>query len=162
MKVSDNGLKFTAAWEKFSPTPYRATKEEGHLTIGYGHYGRDVKPGMVVTEEQALEMLKDDMAEAEGCANRYCKPGAFSQSEFDAICDCLFNVGRSWLSASYKRGKFYNGIVHGDAVSVRESVGSFIYQGGTVIKGLVRRCAGRQSLFDGNPWESAVKYGRSK
>ena len=162
MKVSNNGLMFTAAWERFSPTPYRATNAEKYLTIGFGHYGKDVTPGMKITESEALEILKKDMADAESCANEYCKPGAFSQSEFDAICDCLFNTGCGWLSNPAKRGKFYKGITSGDAPSVRESVGSFIYQSGSVMKGLVRRCAGRQSLFDGQPWESAVKYGRSK
>lgn len=60
--ISDNGLHFTAAWEQFRGTAYRATKDEKYLTIGYGHYGSDVKEGQKITEGHALILLNKDMA----------------------------------------------------------------------------------------------------
>ena len=47
--ISDNGLHFTAAFEGFRGTAYRATPNEKYLTIGYGHYGPDVTPGKTIT-----------------------------------------------------------------------------------------------------------------
>ena len=40
--ISDNGLHFTAAFEGFRGTAYRATPNEKYLTIGYGHYGLNI------------------------------------------------------------------------------------------------------------------------
>ena len=62
--ISNNGLKFTAAFEQFRGTAYRATPAEKYLTIGYGHYGSDVKEGQKITEGQALILLNRDMAAA--------------------------------------------------------------------------------------------------
>ena len=62
--ISNNGLKFTAAFEQFRGTAYRATPAEKYLTVGYGHYGSDVKEGQKITEGQALILLNRDMAAA--------------------------------------------------------------------------------------------------
>jgi GH24 family phage-related lysozyme (muramidase) len=43
-------------------TAYRRGKEP-HLTIGYGHFGPDVKQGQVWTKEQAMEAFKKDFEE---------------------------------------------------------------------------------------------------
>lgn len=49
--------------EQFKDTAYRATKDEKHLTIGYGHYGPDVKENQKITQEDALNLLRSDIAE---------------------------------------------------------------------------------------------------
>ena len=49
--------------EGFEDTAYRATKGEEFLTIGYGHYGPDVKENQKVTEQQALDLLYSDIRE---------------------------------------------------------------------------------------------------
>jgi GH24 family phage-related lysozyme (muramidase) len=47
--------------ESFRAEPYRATKGEKHLTIGYGHYGSDVKEGQKLTQQQAEALLVKDI-----------------------------------------------------------------------------------------------------
>jgi GH24 family phage-related lysozyme (muramidase) len=47
--------------EEFRAEPYQATKGEKFLTIGYGHYGPDVKEGQKLTKKQALDLLKKDI-----------------------------------------------------------------------------------------------------
>jgi GH24 family phage-related lysozyme (muramidase) len=47
--------------EKFIPKAKQATKGEEELTIGYGHYGEDVKPDQTITEEEADELLAKDI-----------------------------------------------------------------------------------------------------
>lgn len=49
--------------EQFRDTAYRATKDEEFLTIGYGHYGSDVKENQKITQEDALNLLRSDIAE---------------------------------------------------------------------------------------------------
>lgn len=49
--------------EKFSPTAYRAVKDEKFLTYGYGHYGKDVKPNQKITKEEALDLLEKDIGD---------------------------------------------------------------------------------------------------
>ena len=40
---------------------YKPVSTEKQFTIGYGHYGEDVKKGMVITEERAEELLHEDV-----------------------------------------------------------------------------------------------------
>ena len=42
-------------------TAYKPVDTEKHYTIGYGHYGLDVKKGMTITNEQAESYLKEDI-----------------------------------------------------------------------------------------------------
>ena len=49
--------------EKFKGESYKAVKDEKFLTIGYGHYGKDVKPNQKITKEDALELLKKDISD---------------------------------------------------------------------------------------------------
>ena len=42
-------------------TAYKPVNTEEHYTVGYGHYGPDVKKGMTITDEQAESYLKKDI-----------------------------------------------------------------------------------------------------
>ena len=53
--------EFLKKAEGFRAEPYRATQGEEHLTIGYGHYGSDVKQGQSLTEQQAEALLVQDI-----------------------------------------------------------------------------------------------------
>ena len=58
--ISENGLSLIASFEGFSSTAYK-NKGEIYYTIGYGHYGSDVKGGQTITKAQALALLRDDV-----------------------------------------------------------------------------------------------------
>lgn len=53
--------EFLKEEELFRADPYTATPGEQHLTIGYGHYGPDVKPGQKLTQKQAEDLLVKDI-----------------------------------------------------------------------------------------------------
>lgn len=40
---------------------YKPDETEEHFTIGFGHYGSDVEEGSSITEEEAEEMLDEDV-----------------------------------------------------------------------------------------------------
>lgn len=53
--------EFLKEEESFRAEPYRATQGEEHLTIGYGHYGSDVKQGQRLTQQEAEDLLVQDI-----------------------------------------------------------------------------------------------------
>lgn len=164
--ISDNGLHFTAAWEQFRGTAYRATSAEKYLTIGYGHYGSDVKEGQKITPAQGLLLLNNDMIAAVAWVTRDAHP-SLTQAQFDAAVDLVFNVGVGAIRV------IENGVVTdkptgtgqalraGDVKTLRAKLALFINQNGKPVLGLRRRVAGRLALFDGKPWQEAEKIGRA-
>lgn len=155
--ISDNGLHFTAAFEQFRGTAYRATPTEKYLTIGYGHYGSDVKEGQKITEGQGLLLLNHDMAAAVKAVDAVAHP-TLNQSQFDAMCDLVYNVGPGAIGANTGTGKALRA---GDVKTLRAKLALFINQNGKPVLGLHRRVAGRLALFDGKPWQEAEKIGRA-
>nr|DAV70384.1 MAG TPA: Lysozyme [Caudoviricetes sp.] len=154
--ISDNGLKFTAAWETFASKAYRATKDEKYLTIGFGHYGPDVKPTDTMTEAEAYLLLKKDMAEAVKLADSIASL-KFNQAQFDAICDLIFNVGPKAVAAGTGTGQ---AVRAGDVKTLESKLPQFRNQAGKPVLGIYRRAMGRLALFQGKSWEEAEKYGR--
>lgn len=155
--ISDNGLHFTAAWEQFRGTAYRATPAEKYLTIGYGHYGSDVKEGQKITEGQALILLNRDMAAAVKAVDVVAHP-SLTQAQFDAVVDLVFNAGPGVIAPSTGTGQALRA---GDVKTLRTKLALFINQNGKPVLGLRRRVAGRLALFDGKPWQEAEKIGRA-
>ncbi|MGE0698362.1 MAG: glycoside hydrolase family protein [Hyphomicrobiaceae bacterium] len=62
-----------------------------YLTIGYGHSGPDVRPGMRVTTAQAREMLARDLSSVEDYVSRKVRI-ALSPVQMGAVCALAFNV----------------------------------------------------------------------
>lgn len=155
--ISNNGLKFTAAWEQFRGTAYRATPAEKYLTIGYGSYGPHVKEGQKITEGQALILLNRDMASAVKAVDAVAHP-SLTQAQFDAVVDLVFNAGAGVIAPNTGTGQALRA---GDVKTLRAKLALFINQNGKPVLGLRRRVAGRLALFDGNPWQEAEKIGRA-
>lgn len=157
--ISNNGLKFTAAWEQLRTKAYRATSNEEYLTIGYGHYGPDVKPGDTITPDGALNLLNSDMAKATRKANELVHSN-FNQAQFDAIVDLCFNVGTGVIEKDNVLGDFDDAVRLGNVKEARRIMGQFIYQNKKPLLGLKRRTEGRLALFDGKTWSEAERIGR--
>lgn len=155
--ISDNGLHFTAAFEQFRGTAYRATSAEKYLTIGYGHYGSDVKEGQKITEGQALILLNRDMAAAVKAVDAVAHP-SLTQAQFDAAVDLVFNAGAGVIAPNTGTGQALRA---GDVKTLRAKLALFINQNGKPVLGLRRRVAGRLALFDGKPWQEAENIGRA-
>ena len=155
--ISDNGLHFTAAFEQFRGTAYRATSAEKYLTVGYGHYGSDVKEGQKITEGQALILLNRDIAAAVKAVDVVAHP-SLTQSQFDAVVDLVFNAGAGVIASNTGTGQALRA---GDVKTLRAKLAMFINQNGKPVLGLRRRVAGRLALFDGKPWQEAEKIGRA-
>ena len=106
------------------------------LTIGYGHTGPDVKPGMQITEAYAEELLRQDLKRFEDAVERIIKVW-LSQQEYDAIVSFCYNVGASALEHS----TFARRINRGDnkVVCFKEEFVKWVNGSNGPLPGLVRR-----------------------
>ena len=64
----------------------------GTLTIGYGHTGSDVYPGLVWTQDQAEEMLRHDI-DAFSSEITPLITGQLNDNQFSAFVCLSFNIG---------------------------------------------------------------------
>lgn len=148
MKISEKGLKLIEQFEGLRLTAYKATRRDKYYTIGYGHYGADVKQGMTITEAQAEAYLRQDVAEAEAAVNKYSGYG-WNQNQFDALVSFAYNVGSiDGLTNNGKRS----------VAEISAKLPEYVYSGGVKLEGLVRRRAAEKALFD-TPVTAAVDTG---
>ena len=61
MKINQEGIDLIKSFEGLRLEAYKALPTEKEYTIGYGHYGSDVKKGMVISQARAEELLKKDL-----------------------------------------------------------------------------------------------------
>lgn len=96
MKTSDYMISKLIEFEGCKLTSYRCPA--GVWTIGVGHTGKDVKPNMTITKEQAITLLKKDLVKFENYVNslKICT----NQNQFDALVSFSFNVGTAALGKS--------------------------------------------------------------
>jgi GH24 family phage-related lysozyme (muramidase) len=142
MKLSNNGLALIKSFEGVRLTAYKAVSTEKHWTIGYGHYGPDVKQNMKITQAQADAYLKSDVARFEKAVNNNVKV-PINQNQFDALVSFTYNCGEGALQRSdllklLNQGKY------------KEAANQFDLwnkSGGKVLAGLVKRRAKEKELF---------------
>lgn len=96
MTPSSAALQLARQSEGLRLTAYR--DETGRLTIGYGH-AEGVQAGQTITEEEAEQLLVDDMDEAGAEVSRLVTV-PLAQGQFDALCDFVFNLGAGRLLGS--------------------------------------------------------------
>lgn len=136
MKTSQNGIKLLTGFEGCRLHAYKAVPTEPYYTIGYGHYGPDVKADMKITFSMAEEYLKKDLARFENAVNRTGL--TLNQNQFDALVSFTYNCGEGSLKMLLK-GRTINQI--GDALLLYNK------SGGKVLEGLNRRRRKERELF---------------
>ena len=114
-------------------------------TIGVGHTGPEVKPGVVWTQEQADSALLADLARfARGVWNAIGEKET-TQNRFDALVSFSFNVGLGNLLSSTLLRKH----VAGDYAGAADQFARWNKAAGREMKGLTRRRAAEAALYRG-------------
>ena len=137
--LSANGLNLIKSFEGCKLTAYKCVPTEKYYTIGYGHYGSDVKAGMTITLKRAEELLLQDCQKFVNHVNSYMDNYNFNQNQFDALVSFAYNIGSiKQLTA--------NGTRTTEQISTK--ITAYNKSGGNVLKGLVKRRAKEKELFD--------------
>jgi lysozyme len=95
MRSSSTLIAFIKKMESCQLSAYKDVA--GVWTIGYGHT-KGVKPGDRITQFQAEQFLKDDLATFEAIASRV--RNVATQGRFDAVVDFLYNCGPGHFNSS--------------------------------------------------------------
>lgn len=92
MKLSQRGIDLIKQFEGYSSKAYPDPATGGApWTIGHGTT-QGVKPGMIITAEQAEKMLRDDVAKFESGVSALLKVPT-TQGQFDAMVSLAYNIG---------------------------------------------------------------------
>jgi len=158
MKMSGNGLDLLKDFEGLKLRAY--LDPVGIWTVGYGHTSAAgppaVTPGLVITQGEAEEILKRDMAQYEDGVRQHVK-ATLTQGQFDALVDFAYNAGvgalaKSTLLKRVNAGKF-------DEVPAEFM--KWTKGGGRELPGLVRRRRAEAKLWRGIDTDTPVVVAES-
>ncbi len=113
----------------------------GVATIGYGST-KGVKLGMVITMEQALSRLQEDINEAQAGIKKLVKV-PLNENQLGALTSFVFNLGSGALAKSTLLKKLNTGDYQGAA----DEFSKWVNAGGKQLPGLVKRRAAERELF---------------
>lgn len=137
--INQEGLDLIKSFEGLRTSAYRDSV--GVPTIGYGHT-KGVKMGQTISETQAEQFLREDLADAEAGVEKWVKV-PLSDNEFAALVSFTFNLGVGSLSKSTLLRKL-------NADKRNEAAVEFLKwnrAGGKVLEGLTRRRKAEHDLF---------------
>ena len=134
-KLRQEDINRIKKFEGLSLKAYKPVNTERYYTIGYGHYGADVRKDQVITEKQAEELLRNDLEKFETYVNKtgVCK----RYLEFASLVDFALNLGTAALGRStllkYVRARKPEQYIRGEFMK-------WVNSGGVPLKGLkIRR-----------------------
>jgi GH24 family phage-related lysozyme (muramidase) len=110
MPLTPEGWTLLRTWEGCRLSAYPDPASGGApWTIGYGHTGPDVVPGLTITQQQADTFLQKDVAHAASAVERLLPGMALLPCQHDALISFCFNVGVGALETSTLRKRLLAG-----------------------------------------------------
>lgn len=144
MKISKVGIDLIKSFEGCSLNAYKCPA--GVWTIGWGTTEpiNGVKPheGMVITQQQADELLIKNLKTYEDAVNKYVTY-PINQNQYDALVSFTYNCGCGALKTSTLLKRLNVGLIQEAA----DQFDLWNKGGGKVLSGLVRRRAAEKKLF---------------
>ena len=134
MKIDKYGEKLIKQFESCKLSAYKADKSEKYYTIGWGHYGADVKKDMKISKERANELFKNDIKYFETCLSS-CLKVKVTQSMFNALTSFTYNVGFS----AFKNSTLLKYVNKKQFTKASKEFKKWNKCGGKVLNGLVKR-----------------------
>ncbi|MFD2446369.1 glycoside hydrolase family protein [Bacillus sp. CGMCC 1.16607] len=136
MNLGSAGKKLIKSYEGCRLTAYKAVSTELHWTIGWGHYGPDVKKGQTITQAQADALFDKDVQRYVDAVN---KLGInFNQNQFDALVSFCYNCGP---------GNLLKLCLGKTITKISNDILLYNKSGGKVLAGLVKRRTAEKDLF---------------
>ena len=139
MKTSDKGIGLIKRFEGLRLKAYLCPA--GKPTIGYGHT-KDVKLGDVITEEEAEQLLREDLIVVENEINRHNLN--LNQNQFDALVSFVYNVGIGNFRTSTLLKKIK---ANPNDKTIANEFKRWVYSNGKRLPGLVKRREEEAELY---------------
>lgn len=142
MKISALGLEIIKQYEGFSANTYFCPA--GKLTIGYGHVivAGEKFPAGGIDDKIAESLLKQDVAIAQRAINCLVSVQLL-QNQFDALVSLVYNVG----TKAFEKSKLLRLLNENKPELAADEFSKWIFVGGVVQNGLIRRRAAEKELF---------------
>lgn len=140
MNISKTGIDLIKKWEGGPWLTAKRFGNERYLSIGYGHYGPDVKPGQKITKAQAEELLLKDIKKHVDHVNyvNNVYHYDFNSNQFDALVSFSYNIGSIYqLTDRGNRNK----------KTIGERMLLYVKSGGKTLPGLVNRRKAENKLY---------------
>lgn len=152
MTINDKGIALIKSFEGLRLKAYKALPSEKYFTIGYGHYGADVKEGQTITEAEAEALLRADLKKYEAKVNKYSAYN-WNDNEYSALVSFAYNIGN--IDGLTKKGER-------SREEIKKAWKSYCKAGGKEIPGLVRRREAELKLFNEGETMAASDQTESK
>lgn len=142
MTLSFAGMEMIKAFEGCRLYAYKPVPTERYYTIGYGHYGSDVKKDMKITQAQAEELLRKDVQPIEKLINEL--KINFRQECFDALVSWIYNLGTGNFNTSTMKRKILS-----DAkdIDITDQMVKWVNSNGKPLLGLKRRRVAEANMW---------------
>jgi len=144
MQISQEGLALIKKFEGCELEAYKCPA--GVWTIGYGHT-KDVKEGDKINKDEANYLLQEEMIEFESYIDDMVEV-ELNQSQYDALCAWVYNLGPSNLGSS----ELLKVLNEGKYEEVPQQIKRWNKANGEVLTGLIRRREAEALLFQGKEW----------
>jgi lysozyme len=126
----------------------------GIMTVGYGHTGLDVVPGLIVTQAQGDALLRNDVEKFSNIVNKALTTQV-TQGQFDALVSFCFNTGPGKTGVkdgliTLKSGNpstLLRKTNSGDKLGAAAEFPKWATAGGVPLKGLMVRREAEQRLY---------------
>lgn len=141
MHISERGLHLIKNFEGFRAHTYCCPS--GQATIGYGHSGKEARPGRTITREEADAILREDVKWFEAAVNT-AGSGKLNQHQFDALVSFAFNVG----TGAFNRSGVFIALRSGNLDEIPHVLAKYVRGNAGPLRGLVRRRAAEIELFN--------------
>ncbi len=162
-KISQTGLQKIKQWEGCILYAYddfdtrrpprriqKGDRVSGTLTIGYGHTGPDVQPGMSISQERADALLEKDLRRFEAAVESKVKV-SLNDNQFAALVSFALNVGTGNFGSSTLLKKLNKGQY--DAVPAE--LMKWVHSKGKRMAGLVNRRSQESALWGSGSFVSS-------
>lgn len=154
MNISAAGINLIKEYEGVRLKSYKCPA--GVWTVGVGHTSAagapEVKPGMTITETEALKILRNDLKKFEASIDSMVRV-PLKQNQYDALCSFIFNVG----AGAFQKSTLLRKLNAGDYAAVPQELMKWTKAGGKELPGLVRRRRAEAAMWRGVSDAAPVK-----
>lgn len=166
LRTSEAGLTLIKYFEQCRLHAYPDPGTGGDpWTIGWGHTGPGVYPGLLITQERADGLLREEDLPLFESDVRELVNITLAQCEFDALVSFAFNVGSDIDSDDDAEGLGDSTLLRklnaGDIASAADQFLVWNRAGGKVLLGLRRRRVAERAMFLGAGVVAAIAAGKA-